>query len=70
MLAIVTQRTLATVSDSEIVFPLHHACMIGGGDDINVDNHASEKVDVTEDDGCTADVNAPKLPPKPQPQVG
>ena len=27
------------------------------------------KLDATEEDACTADVSAPKLPPKPQPQV-
>ena len=33
------------------------------------DLSAGTKLDVTEDDTCTADVSAPKLPPKPQPQV-
>ena len=35
----------------------------------NDDYRAGAKLDVTEEDACTADVSAPKLPPKPQPQV-
>ena len=34
------------------------------------DYRAGAKLDATEEDACaTADVSAPKLPPKPQPQV-